>query len=298
MTRSFVLPLLTGLLAAVHAPAEAASTFQLPASMCPNADAIFRDGFEVAAAIPHNPSNGSGGAYPGDVTRSISVSGVGTRSYYLHLPSGYTPTRSWPILFVFHGASGSNANAPAAAQQVRSDWSSWADSQGFIVLAFVGNQPQGGWGDPNDFPEINAAQADAFAAYNVEQSRVYLWGFSAGAHFGHAIALNNTTFFAAYGVSAGSLEQYACTDNGSYPPTCAALLSGAQPKIPVDIHLGNSDPLASPPYTAAGDPQRFRNNGWSDGRTLYYVPFNGGHTYTVAQLGEIWNHLCPFALGP
>ena len=108
--------------------------------------------------------------------------------------------------------------------------------------------------------------------------------------------MNNTQYFAAYGVSAGSLEQYACTDNGSYPPTCAALLGDAQPKIPVDIHLGNTDPLASPPYTAAGDPARFEANGWTLNRNLYYAMFAGGHTYTVAQLGEIWNHLCPFAL--
>jgi hypothetical protein len=31
---------------------------------------------------------------------------------------------------------------------------------------------------------------------------------------------------------------------------------------------------------------------------LFYTLFNGGHVYTVAQLGEIWNHICPFALGP
>ncbi|GAA0717562.1 hypothetical protein [Dokdonella soli] len=295
--RAFPLLLLGLCLAAPVRSIPAASTFRLPGAMCPGSDPIFRDGFEAAAPIPHNPSNGSGGAFPGNVTRTINVTGVGTRSYYLHLPPNYAPAQAWPVLFVFHGASGSAATAPAAAQQVRSDWSSWADSQGFIVVAFVGNQVQGGWGDPADGPEIDAVQADAFAAYNVEQSRVYLWGFSAGAHFGHGVALNNTTLFAAYGVSAGSLEQYACTDNGSYPPTCAALLSGAQPKIPVDIHLGNSDRLYTQ-YGAGNDPLRFQNGGWVSGQDLFYTLFNGGHAYTVAQLGEIWNNLCPFALGP
>lgn len=277
--------------------ARAASTVRLPPSMCAASETIFRDGFEAGAAIPSDPSNGSGGAYPGDVTRTITVSGLGTRSYYLHLPTGYTPSRSWPLVLALRGAV-APASMASAAQQIRGNWAGWSDSQGFIVLAPVGNSTQGGWGAAGDASEIGAALDDAFAAYNVERSRVYLWGFSAGAHYGHALALNNTDFFAAYGVSAGSLEQYACTDNGAYPPTCAALLSGAQPKIPVDVHLGNTDPLASAPYTAAGDPQRFRSNGWIDGQTLFYVPFNGGHTYTTAQLGEVWNHLCPFALGP
>lgn len=280
-------------------PAGAASTVRLPPGLCPGSasDTIFASGFETAPAIPHDPSNGSGGAFPGDVTRTIAVAGYGNRSYYLHLPPNYTPARSWPLLLALRGST-SAASMATAAQQVRSDWSSWSDSQGFIVLATVGTSTQGGWGAAGDGAELGAAFDDALAHYNVERSRIYLWGFSAGAHFGHALALANTDFFAAYGVSAGSLEQYACTDNGSFPPTCAALLSGTQPKIPVDIHLGNSDPLASPPYTASGDPARFQNGGWVSGQTLFYVPFVGGHTYTVQHLGQIWNHLCPFALGP
>lgn len=284
-------------LLAATAMAEAASTVRLPPSMCASADALFSDGFESAVSVPHNPSNGNGGGFPGNVTRSVSVATLGSRSYYLHLPPTYTPARAWPILLVLHGSTGAAATAPAAAQQVRNDWSGWADSQGFIVMAVVGNQVQGGWGASADGAELDATLADAFAAYNVEQSRIYLWGFSAGAHFAHGLALGNTNYFAAYGVSAGSLEQYACTDNGSYPPTCAALLAGAQPKIPVDIHLGNADPLYLA-YGAGNDPGRFQNGGWVSGQTLFYTLFVGSHTYTVAQLGEIWNHLCPFALGP
>ncbi len=295
--RIFSIFLMAAALLAATAMADAASTVRLPPSACASSGAIFSDGFESAAAIPHDPSNGSGGSFPGNVTRTVNVTTFGNRSYYVHLPPAYTPARAWPILLVLHGSTGSAAAAPAAAQQVRSDWSSWADSQGFIVMSLVGNQSQGGWGAPADGPELSATLADVVAAYNVEQSRIYLWGYSAGAHFAHGLALDNTDYFAAYGVSAGSLEQYACTDNGSYPPTCAALLAGAQPKIPVDIHLGNSDPL----YLSDGagnDPTRFQNGGWVSGQNLFYTLFVGGHTYTVAQLGEIWNHLCPFALGP
>jgi poly(3-hydroxybutyrate) depolymerase len=287
---------LCGLLIAAAAPVWAASTVRLPGSYCAGsgADVIFASGFEVSEAPPHNPSNGSGGAFPGSVTRTITVSGLGTRSYYLRLPQNYTPTRSWPLLLALRGQSLPTA---AGAQQVRDDWSGWADSQGFIVAAPVGNSTQGGWGASGDGTEIGAVLDDAAASYNVERSRIYLWGFSAGAHFAHALALGNTDYFAAYGVSAGGLTQYACSDNGQFQPTCTALLSGAQPKIPVDIHLGNTDPLYTQ-YGAGNDPARFRAGGWADNRTLYYTLFAGGHTYTVAQLGEIWNHLCPFALGP
>lgn len=295
MCRSSLFSLLLGLLPYVGVPATAgaASTVRLPATMCPGGDAIFDDGYEHRV-VPHNPSGGSGGNFPGNVTRTISVPGLGTRSYYLRVPPGYQPSQAAPLLLALRGQALPTASA---AQQVRADWSSWADAKGFLVLAPVGNSTQGGWGANGDIQEMSAALDDTLAAYNIERSRVYLWGYSAGAHYGHAIALSNTDTFAAYGVSAGSLEQYACTDNGMPPPTCASLLGGTQPRIPVDIHLGNTDPL----YTqlgAGGDPQRFQNAGWTPGRTVYYTLFAGGHVYTVAHLGQIWSHLCPFALGP
>ena len=287
--------LLFGLLPYVGVPALAlaAATVRLPGAMCPGGDAIFDDGYETRV-VPHDPSGGSGGSYPGNITRTISVPGVGTRSYYLRVPPGYQPSQASPLLLALRGQSLPTASG---AQQARTDWSSWVDAKGFIVLAPVGNSTQGGWGASGDIEEISAALDDAAAAYNVERSRIYLWGYSAGAHYGHAIALSNTDYFAAYGVSAGSLEQYACTDSGTPPPTCASLLGGAQPKIPVDIHLGNSDPLYTQ-YGAGGDPQRFTSAGWVLGDDLHYTLFTGGHIYTVAHLGQIWAHLCPFALGP
>ena len=273
-------PTVLGLLA-VSALASAASTVRLSPSACLSGDAIFSDGFETDAAIR------------GDVTRSVNVPGFGTRNYYLHVPPAYTPARAWPVLLALRGQSVPSATA-WAAQQVRNDWSSWADSGGFIVVAPVGNSTQGGWGANGDIEEIEADLDDAATAYDVEQSRIYLWGFSAGAHFAHGLALDNPDYFAAYGVSAGALAQYAC--DVPQAPSCASLLSGAQPKIPVDIHLGNSDPLYLS-YGAGNDPTRFQAGGWVSGQNLFYTLFVGGHTYTVAQLGEIWNHLCPFALG-
>lgn len=281
------------LLLAAAGLANAASTVRLPASFCPASDAIFWDGFE-SISIPTQPSNGSGGTYPGDITRTINVVNLGTRTYFLRLPPNYTPAHAWPILLALRGQSLPTASA---AQQVRSDWSSWADSRGFIVLAPVGNSTQGGWAANGDIEEIGAALDDAFASYNVEQSRVYLWGFSAGAHYGHALALDNTNYFAAYGVSSGSLTQYACSASGVFQPVCSSWLPTIQPKIPVDIHIGTSDEYGLFPEAQA-DVARFMNAGWQQERTLFFRSFAGGHIYTVTQLGEIWNNLCPFALGP
>ena len=276
--------------------ATAASTVPLPASLC-DADVVFAASFEQTPPVPADPSNGSGGLYPGGQSRVINVPGLGTHIVYLYVPTTYSPTSAMPLLLAMHGTTGNSATAPAAAQQVRDDWSSVAESGGFIVMAPAASGANGSWEPAVDVPVISAAIDDTEARYDIERSRIDMWGYSAGGHLAHALALENTDFFAAYGVSAGALTQYACTDSGAPPPSCAALLGGAQPKIPVDIHIGFNDPLYLF-YGADGDNARFQAGGWIPEQTLFWRPFLGGHTYSVAQLGEIWANVCPFALGP
>jgi poly(3-hydroxybutyrate) depolymerase len=166
---------------------------------------------------------------------------------------------------------------------------------GFIVLAAASNGT--GWGSSDDLAELQAFLADAFASYNIEESRVYLWGFSAGGHYGHWYALNHTQLFAAYGVSAGALQLYTCTDAAS--PNCATVLTNVPRKIPLDVHIGHTDPLyTNPQYDVKHDDDRFGSGGWIKGQDLFFVVFAGAHIYTIAQLGEIWNNLCPYAVGP
>lgn len=297
----FARPLVAVLGLAASISAFAAGTVRLPAAMCPAGDTIFDDGYE-ARTVPHDPSGGNGGTFPGDVARTISVPGVGTRSYYLHLPPAYSPSQAAPLLLALHGAGGAGT-APTAAQQVRADWSGWADGAGFAVLAPIASGSGGGWlvddppGTGDDVQVMFAALADVAANYNIERSRIYLWGYSAGGHVAHAMALNHSDVFAAYGVNAGVLRAVACS-SPNYPnaPACATLLSGLARKIPLDIHIGSSDAQLYP--EAQADRTRFTSAGWTLGGTLQFAVFAGGHIYTVAQLGQIWNNLCPFALGP
>jgi predicted esterase len=280
--------------------APAAGTVRLPGTMCPGGDAIFADGYETPSAIPHDPSNGSGGTWPGDVTRSVNVLGVGSRSYYLHIPNGYVPGQAIPLLIGLHGAGGAGT-APTAAQAVRTAWAGIADGKGFIVLAPIASGSSGGWivSDPpgidDDVEAMFAAIADTEAAYDIERSRIHLWGYSAGGHVAHAVAPANTGFFAGYAVNAGVLRALACSTGYPGSPPCPSWLGGISRKIPLDIHIGTSDTLYP---EAQADHARFLDAGWIDNRTLYFVPFNGGHIYNATHAGEIWNHLCPFALGP
>ncbi len=299
---TLVLGIVTGI-ALVICPgkqAHATTTVKLPDWVCAHPDAIFIDGFQPAVGITRLPSNGSGGA-SGSISRTISVPGYGSHTVYLRVPPSYSPSHPAPLVLALHGQAGSPTAAVTAAQAVRNAWASVADANGFIVVAPVATGGSGGWiappPNPSDYDIFAAAIADAEAAYNIDTSRRIGWGFSAGGHVMHDIMFNDfgapvsIDTFAAYSVSAGALEAFACSN----PTTCNALVATASRHIPIDIHVGTTDTLL--PY-ATSDRNIFINNGWVLSQDLWFTTFTGGHTYASSQLGEAWSHLCPFQALP
>ncbi len=107
-------------------------------------------------------------------------------------------------------------------------------------------------------------------------------------HFSSQVTIDT---FAAYAVSAGVLEAFACSSASE----CNAIVAAASRRIPLDIHVGSSDSLLS---YATNDHARFLANGWVDGTNLWFTTFSGGHTYASAQLAQIWTNLCPFQVLP
>lgn len=299
---------------ALAAQAGAATSVTLPGWLCAHPDAVFDAAFDGDLAVPHDPSNGSGGAFPGKLSRSVHVAdlGTGTQAYYLYLPSDYTPIHSWPLLVALHGVA-PYGSQDSYASSTRDNWVTAATAGHFIVAAPVAHdvyydsnfQPYAvSWlvpptSGPSDYDMFAAIRTDLESAYNIERTRIYGWGFSAGAHVMHDLAVNtysaafNAGTMAAYGVSAGVLQGLACP--GPSDAGCAPLLANLPRRIPVDIHIGTSDPNY---VEAVADHNLFLAQGWTDGQTMHYTAFTGGHTYTIAQLTAIWNNLCPNAVTP
>jgi hypothetical protein len=275
--------LITGavLLSLWGATVRANSTVELPAASC-GTDVLMASGFETL------PAPGA----PMSTTSTVAVPGFGNHTYYLRLPAGFNATeRPYSVVLALHGSGGAGTS-PANAAATRTAWASVADANQIIVAAPASNGSLGGWGASADLPMLAAIIDQLRAQYRLDPARLYLWGFSAGAHYGHGIVLDNTGVFAAYGISAGALYAYACDPSGAF--ACTTYLPAVPRKIPLDIHIGMSDPLF--PNTS-GDPARFIAGGWNPTQ-VYYTPFAGGHTYTTTQLGEIWANICRYALGP
>ena len=313
--RIFLRSALPLLLAIIAGTAAAATSASLPAWVCAQPDTIFASAFDTSIVpIPHDPSLGSGGDFPGSLTRTLHIAGLGSgaQDYYIYLPNDYDPSRPWPLLLALHGVA---TVGDSEAMRTRDNWSGVAESAGFIVAVPVpsgiyqcwdGQQyvPCESWlvaptQGPNDYDLFAAVREDMESAYNIERTRIYGWGFSAGGHVMHDLGVNqhstafNASTMAAYSVSGADLAALACADVSD--AGCSNLLAQLPRKIPVDIHIGNSDP--NYPY-AKSDHLRFVAEGWVNHQTISYSVFVGGHTYTIDQLGDIWGFLCPNAVTP
>ena len=276
--------------------AQAATTARLPDWVCNGTEPpLFANGFEPGGdALYSEPSGGSGGAYPGAQTRSILVGGQ-PRTYYLHVPTGYPFADPVPLLMVLHGAGGAGT-APAAAQSLRTAWAATAETGKFIVAAPAGSgSTGGGWIPSADYPAMKALIEDVAAHYDIDSSRIHGWGFSAGGHVMHDLALKQRSSapdigtFAAYGVSAGVLPALAC--NGTGLPACASFLPQVARRIPVNLRVGTDDPYL--PYVQA-DRNALLAAGWSQGDTLHYATFPDGHVIDPGQFAATWQFFCPF----
>lgn len=171
----------------------------------------------VAAAAPAlaTPSQGSGGAVP--PPRDFPCKGCSVQ-----LPDGYDPKLPAPLLVALHG-SGNTSNKFWAA----------AKAAGYIELAPACPVDDGctklDWNWPNGSIDWVLRQIDAVAAkYDVELSRVYLVGQSAGAFF---IARNADEL-------KGRVAGIGLVSGGSAPAMCPDC------KFPVYLLYGTADTIS------------------------------------------------------
>jgi tetratricopeptide (TPR) repeat protein len=115
----------------------------------------------------------------GKVIEKVPCAQRPEQSYALYLPSNYSPSHPWPIVYSFDpGARGS------FALQLQKDA---AERYGFI-LAASNNSRNGPWK-----PQFEAAQAmvqDTHERFSIDDRRMYFAGFSGGARVAAQIALS------------------------------------------------------------------------------------------------------------
>lgn len=263
--------------------AQAQQTLRLPAAMCRDGS-LFADGIESGPLYSPDATPGAALVNPGNQQRQVLVSS-NLRTYYLRVPPLYRADRPLPVLILLHGATGSSATTPDAAQDLRDLFSASADRTGVLLVAPPASGASGGWEPSADLPFIEAILDDLEMAVVLDRQRRSLWGFSAGGHVAHGLALWNSEVFAAYAVKAGVLQAYA----GVNAPSIATR------EVPLYSRIGTSDPLL--PF-AQDDVLRFVNAGWQIDDTLQYREVSGGHSYSTTDADSALPWLCRWAVVP
>lgn len=130
--------------------------------------------------------------------KSVLVDGR-HRSYYVYAPSDYSPSKSYPVLFVFHGGEG-NANNILKITKFKD----YIDKYQFILIAPNGSnrfenelflmwnaghcRGYASEAKINDSKFVNTIIDQTADSYNIDRKRIYLTGLSNGAMLSYKIA--------------------------------------------------------------------------------------------------------------
>ncbi len=218
-----------------------------------------------AAGQSSAQTTASGEAYaPGTYNGSIVTPAAdgGARTYVIHIPAGYSPDKTYPLVLVFHGGGGTGARV-----EKDSGFDTEADAKGFIVVypnAINGNWDDGkGTTNPNindvDFVRLLVAQIRSELPINANM--VYATGISNGGNFSNWLGCNLASTFAAIGSDASDLPE-------NDAPQCKP----SEPISFVGIH-GTADPI---------DPV---NGGATGGG---YASAKGGNVLSASQTMQFW----------
>lgn len=163
------------------------------------------------AGAPSNTAGSSPGCGSANTTSSCSKSGskcsidVGgtARTYYLQLPSNYSASKPYPVVFQFHPLGG---NAEQALNMYRIS-TGLPEAIYITPQGLVGSDDNAGWANTNgqDIAFTKAMVSAAQASYCVDNSRIFSAGFSYGGMMSYAVGCEMSDVFRAIAPMSGAL---------------------------------------------------------------------------------------------
>ena len=173
--------------------------------------------------------------------------------YALFLPSGYDAAREWPLIVALHGLG-----RPYDWMMGYDSFIDFAERYGYIVVSPLGYHPRGwygsrGYGNPagggrggaqSTLPEnlgklseqdvMNVLEI-ARDGYNVDESRIYLWGHSMGGAGTYHLAALYPDIWAGLAVAAPAPRRDAIDQISSFSEIPVLVLHGDQDStVPVE----------------------------------------------------------------
>ncbi len=269
-----------------------------------------------AAATGGAAQGGSGGGTPGDVSRSagcgmaapmagsLTIDVMGTsRDYILALPSNYSPSMPYKLVFAWHGLGGS-------AAQVASNWyglkslsansTIFVAGQGLMTTTSVGSGA--GWANTNgqDVAFVKALYAKLQGQLCFDQSRVFSVGMSYGGIMSDTLGCQMGDVFRAIapmsgegpgfgGRGANCVGQVAVwMSNGDNDTVVPTAQEEASRDFWVSANHCQTQGMPVDPSPCIAYP------GCDPGNPVTWCEFMGGHTIPPFAASAIWKFLSQF----
>jgi polyhydroxybutyrate depolymerase len=220
------------------------------------------------------------------------------RTFILHLPSNYDPTRPWPLVFNFHGRTPSFLGKASALQNNVSMLSDKGQASGFVVVNPQGLSNAGGeqtWNggdccsdDPSrdDVGFVDALLDRLEAELCIDSKRIYAAGLSNGGYLSHRLACERAERFAAIAPVASSNRMPSCNPTRaisviSFNGTSDALVGYASAVASNDAWVSRNGCTSTPVETFSnGDSRCDSYAGCTDGGEIVLCTVDeGGHTW-------------------
>ena len=159
------------------------------------------------------------------VVKETFGAGGRNRTYFLFVPDKATPDAQAPLLLLLHGSG-------RDGRSLLDPWLAFAKEHGIVLVAPESNNRQG-WSMREDGPDFLYSLVEMIRVQHpIDARRLYLFGHSAGAMHGLAMAVVESEYFAAVAVHAGTL-----------PDQVIPFIEHARRKTPIAIWVGSHDPL-------------------------------------------------------
>jgi poly(3-hydroxybutyrate) depolymerase len=152
------------------------------------------------------PTTGCGAqTWPAAGNKTITV-GSAPRTFVMYVPTGYDTNRPYPVIFSWHGLTGSQGGFYSLNTAARAGASALMVSPQGLDDGMRGT----GWWNMNgeDLALVDALIAWLGTNYCVDRNRLFSVGFSFGGMFSHLIGCERGTVFRAIAPIAGSFFSY------------------------------------------------------------------------------------------